>query len=100
MSVTLNNHPLPVECDGCGRPARADTVNTHLCDGGLTIDPRTIGYYGGYIDLFPYDELDGSAITPWKLCALCAEKFFETFPNLKRWINNYYITLGNTTNPS
>lgn len=81
MTVTLNGELIlpPVECDACGCPAKAESVNPHLCDGGLVIDPHDIGYYGGYIDPFPDDDLPA-----WKLCQKCAEKFFATFPALIR----------------
>lgn len=79
MTVTLNNEPIlpPVHCDGCGAAAEAESVNTHLCDGGLVIDPHDIGYYGGYFDPFPDENLP-----TWKLCRKCADKFFDTFPAL------------------
>jgi len=79
MTITLNGEPIlpPVHCDGCGAAAKAESVNTHLCDGGLVIDPHDIGYYGGYLDPFPDDNLP-----TWKLCSRCADKFFDTFPAL------------------
>lgn len=87
MSITLNGEPVlpPVECDACQRQVPAESVNTTLCDGGLLIDPHDIGYYGGYLDFSTFDEIGA-----WKLCRDCTEKFFDTFPALRRKIQEFY----------
>jgi len=64
-------------CDGCGAPAPC-TVQKDFPDGGLCLDPYSLGYYAGYIDP-PFAD---DRMPVWKLCRDCAHKLFQMFPAL------------------
>lgn len=75
-------------CFECEAQVKGDDVNPDLPVSGLSIDPYSIGYYGGLYDLFPCT--DGTPnLARWDLCEACARKFFDTFPNLKKKLEDY-----------
>ncbi|MFZ9715856.1 MAG: hypothetical protein ACO3CH_00165 [Ilumatobacteraceae bacterium] len=87
-----------VICDECKREVEAETVNAHLPDRGLDIPFRACGYYGGFIDSDPWEEL--SLEEMFRLCHDCVVKMLDALPGLSEKIFGLWgSTLHPTSNP-
>lgn len=86
-----------VVCDGCGEQVIAESINEDFPDSGLVIPFRMLGFYGGFTDNNPWDEMMPEEF--FKICHACVIKMLDAIPGLAQKIfERYGSTLHSTIN--
>jgi hypothetical protein len=76
-----NNHMMKIQCGECGGSFDVDGEHS-LIDKGLYLTPRMWGYYGGFTDNNPWEEVrDREEIN---LCHDCCLRLMRAFPSIAR----------------
>jgi hypothetical protein len=75
-------------CDSCGVERECDSANSNLISDGLTLPFRALGYYGGFIDDWPFDPMKDEELL--NICASCVTALLNALPGLKARLAEMY----------
>lgn len=77
----MTSKPARRACDVCGKeqqPVFDDRPD--VFDSGISMPFRALGYYGGFVDNEPWEELKDDEV--WRWCHDCIVGFLRSYPQL------------------
>jgi hypothetical protein len=77
------------ECDSCGAERECDSANPTLISDGLILPFRSLGYYGGFVDDFPWEELD-DLTEVFNICGDCVVTMLRALPGVAQKLIDRY----------